>query len=121
MVVLMCCHGDQIVEDYVSEMANKIPDIFFYKRATVVKTTHIILLALLIILIDSDSTLRNDPAALELYSAVKRSILTILKIVKWCKDDIKVNSSVTSERAVQTPVQTTTCRWHRVPVPGTAR
>ena len=66
MVVLMCCCGDQIVEDYVSEMTetlrlNKIPDILFYNREGVKKTTHIILLALLMNLIDSDDKLSYDP------------------------------------------------------------
>jgi hypothetical protein len=93
MVVLMCCYGNQIVEDYVSEMTtsqmiNKIPDILYYDDKLVPKTTHIILLALLINLIDSDDTLDNDPPTDKLYSVVKRSSITILKIVKWCKDDV---------------------------------
>ena len=89
IVVLMCCHCDEIVEDYISEMDNKIPHIFYFKRAGVVKTTVIILLALLINLIDSDRTLEKDPTTEQLFSVVKRSIITILKIVKWCTNDIK--------------------------------
>jgi hypothetical protein len=95
MVVLMCCNGDQIVEDYVlemttSQMTNEIPDILFFNCADVNKTTHIILLALLRNLIDSDDQFPYDPPAEELYSAVKRSIITILKIVKWCTDNINM-------------------------------
>jgi hypothetical protein len=89
----MFCNGDQIVEDYVSEMTegmelHNIPDILFYNRENVIVCTHIILMALLMNLIDSDDRIGYDPPPNELYKAVKSSIITILKIVKYCNNDI---------------------------------
>jgi hypothetical protein len=93
VVFLMCCNGGQIVEDYVSEMSedmqlDKIPDILFYNREEVIVVSHIILMALFMNLIDSDSRIREDPPPNKLYMAVKDAIITILQIVKCCNNDI---------------------------------
>ena len=93
VVFLMCCNGDQIVEDYVSEMSERmeldnIPDILFYNREKVIVCSHMILMALFMNLIDSDSRIGRDPSPNELYMAVKDAIITILQIVKCCNNDI---------------------------------
>lgn len=93
MAILMCCHGDQIVQDYVAEQTeemrvHEIPDILFYNCGEVHKTTHMILMALLMNLIDSDNRLLKDPTPDELHEVVQTCTMTILKIVKWCSDDI---------------------------------
>ncbi len=58
LVFLMCCHGEDIVNDYVSEMtqnarAAEMPLIVFYKDKLIAKTTHCLLQALLTMLLDS--------------------------------------------------------------------
>jgi hypothetical protein len=87
LVVILCCAGDNILEDYLSERGNDIPDILVYKCEVSTKLTHAILVALLINLIDSDDRVLKDPAPEEVYNAVRNGIVTILKIVKWCDDD----------------------------------
>jgi hypothetical protein len=93
IVFLLCCHGEDIVNDYVSEMNEnnrvaEMPEILFYKDKAVVKTTHPILLALLTMLLDSDEHLAFDASAVNLFKAIRRNVFTILKIVKCCDDDV---------------------------------
>jgi hypothetical protein len=93
VVFLMCCNGDQIVEDYVSEMSecmqlHKIPDILFFNHENVIVSSPSIFMTLFMNLIDSDSRIRRDPYPNELYMAAKDAIITILQIVKCCNKDI---------------------------------
>jgi hypothetical protein len=87
LVLMMCCSGDEILQDYLAEQGNKIPDILFYNCEIVLKTTHVIFLALLISLIDSDERLRRNPYEDDVCLVVRDGIITILKIVKWCNND----------------------------------
>lgn len=87
LAVILCCAGDNILDDYLSERGNDIPDILVYKCAVATKLTHAIFVALLINLMDSDDRVLKNPAPEEVYNAVRNSIVTIFKIVKWCDDD----------------------------------
>ncbi len=87
LVVIMCCAGNHILEDYLSERGNDIPDILVYKCEIATKLTHAIFVNLLINLMDSDDRILKDPDSDELYNIVKNGIVTILKFVKWCDDD----------------------------------
>jgi len=87
LAVIMSCAGDHILEDYLSERGNDIPDILVYKCKVATKLTHAIFVALLINLMDSDDRVLKDPAPEEVYNAVRNGIVTIFKIVKWCDDD----------------------------------
>ena len=91
VVFLMSCYSHQIVGDYVSELTEaellvEMPEILFFRVDLLNKTTQVILLALLTNLIDSDDSIHVDPSGFELFKAEKRSIITILKIVKWCNN-----------------------------------
>lgn len=91
LVFCMCCNGDAIVKDYLSDMKSSstpIPDIVYFMHGGVCKTTVAILTALLVIIADSNQILDKDPDADTLYQAVKSSIVTIFKIVNFCKNDI---------------------------------
>ena len=87
LVILMCCAGDQILKDYLSEQGNKIRNILFYNHGEVLKPTHALFLALLMNLIDSHKRLEKDPYPRDLFHIVMDSIITIFKIVKWCNND----------------------------------
>lgn len=87
LVIMMCCGGDEILEDYLSENGNNIPDILMYKCKEARRTTHHIFVILLINLIDSDERVSKDPSPQDLHGTVKNGIITIFKIVKWCADD----------------------------------
>ena len=87
LVLMMCCNGDQILQDYLVEQGNDIPDILMYNCGNVSKTSVAIFMALLMNLIDSDDRIVTDPCEDNVYFVVRDSIITILKIVKWCSDD----------------------------------
>jgi hypothetical protein len=87
LAVILCCAGDHILEDYLSERGNDIPDILVYKCGVATKLTHVILVTLLINLMDSDDRVLKDPAPEEVCNAVRNGIITIFQIVKWCDDD----------------------------------
>jgi hypothetical protein len=87
LAVILCCAGDHILEDYLSERGNDIPDILVYKCKVATKLTHAIFVALLINLMDSDDRVLKDPDPEKVYNAVRNGIVTIFKIVKWCDDD----------------------------------
>jgi len=90
LVIMMCCAGNEILEDYLSENGNNIPDILFYKCTQARRTTHHIFVLLLINLLDSDERLLQDPSPEDLHGTVKNGIITIFKIVKWCANDYDV-------------------------------
>jgi hypothetical protein len=86
VVFLMCCNGDQIVEDYVSEMSegmelHKIRDILFFNHENVFVGSPSIFMTLFMNLIDSDNRIRRDPYPNELYMAAKDAIITILQFL----------------------------------------
>lgn len=85
LVCIMCCAGDQILRDYLSEQNDEIPDILYYNCELVKHMTHSIFLALLIKIIDSDVSVIHDPSPQFLYMGVKRSIQSILFIVQQCQ------------------------------------
>jgi hypothetical protein len=58
--------------------------IVFSKDKSVLKTMHPILLALLTMLLDSTEELERNADALQLCQAMRRSVMTILKIVQAC-------------------------------------
>jgi hypothetical protein len=87
LVIMMCCAGNEILEDYLSEQGNNIPDILVYKCESARRLTHHIFVILLINLLDSDDRVLKDPSPEDLHGAVKNGIITIFKIVKWCDDD----------------------------------
>ena len=91
LVILMCCAGEQILKDYLSEQGNKIRNILFYNHDEVLKPTHALFLALLMNLIDSHKRLEKDPYPRDLFHIVMDSIITIFKIVKWCYLEIAGN------------------------------
>ena len=90
LVMLLCCHGGDIVNDYISEqekeMNHNIPEIFFFDCGGVYKISHVILVCLLMQIIDSDEDVGPDPPNDRLIAAVKNGIITILNTVKWCED-----------------------------------
>jgi hypothetical protein len=93
IVFLLCCHGEDIVNDYVSEMTkndcvSEMPRILFSKDQQVLKTMHPILLALLTTLLDSTEQLERNADGLELLEAMRNSVITILKIVQCCDNDV---------------------------------
>ncbi len=93
IVFLMCCHSEDIVNDYVSEMTkndsvSEMPRILFSKDQEVLKSMNPILLALLTMLLDSTEQLERNADGLELLAAMRNSVITILKIVKCCDNDV---------------------------------
>ena len=87
LVLMMSCAGDEILQDYLAEQGNDIPDILMYNCGNVSKNSIAIFMALLMNLIESDDRLAKDPCENDVYFVVRDSIITILKIVKWCSND----------------------------------
>lgn len=91
LVFCMCCNGDAIVKDYLSERmgyTTHIPDILYFAHRSVNKSSIAILIDLVIKITDSNQIIFKDPNPDDLYKAIKSSILTIFKIVRFCGDDV---------------------------------
>jgi hypothetical protein len=88
-VFLMCCSGNNILEDYLSEQGNDIPDILYYDCDLVLQLTHAIFVGWLIKIMDSNSIIIRNPYPDEIYRGVRHSVRSILYIVKQCKTHIE--------------------------------
>jgi hypothetical protein len=88
-VFLMCCAGNDILEDYLSEQGNDIPDILYYNCDLVLQITHAIFVGWLIKIMDSNSIIVKNPYPDEIYRGVRHSVRKILYLVKQWKTHIE--------------------------------
>jgi hypothetical protein len=86
LVILCCCHADELVPAYLATEGNDIPDICFYDCPALHAVTHAIFLGWLIKTMDCNRTLKRNPDLRTLYLGAREGVRSILYQLKQCED-----------------------------------
>jgi hypothetical protein len=86
LVILCCCHDDELLQGYLAEQGNDIPDICFYDYHRLHVVTHAIFVAWLIKVMDSNGAIRKNPSLDALYLGARHSVRSILFQIQQCDD-----------------------------------
>jgi hypothetical protein len=86
LVILCCCHGDELLPAYFEAQGNDIPDICFYDCPILHSVTHAIFVAWLIKTMDCNRLLKRNPDLQTLYLGGREAVRSILYQIKQCDE-----------------------------------